>query len=195
MDCKYPLIQKVSQHYNKPILIFDLETTGLLNVKPVGIVEIGIVIITPEGQIKSLEKRVNPGIPIPWRATQVHHIRDSDVKHLPLFDKLIPSIAKHFETNIISGFNSNSYDIPVIDHNFERYKFNHKVSSHNLDVRNIWKKFSGSNKGTLTYIADQLNVPAGLAHSALGDIQTTINILEEMIRLTTWERFRSNFLK
>lgn len=187
---RYPLITKIAKHYNKPILLFDLETTGLLNVKPVGIVEIGIVIIFPDGSIKSLERRFYPGIKIPLSATNVHHIRDIDVAHLPQFNSIVPLIAPHFKNNLISGFNSNSYDIPVLNHNFERYGFNHKVSDHKLDVRKVWKKFSGETKGTLTYISEYLNVPAGLAHSALGDIQTTINILEEMIRLTGWEQFK-----
>lgn len=187
---RYPLITKIAKHYNKPILLFDLETTGLLNIKPVGIVEIGIVIIFPDGSIKSLERRFHPGIPIPSIATNVHNIRDIDVAHLPKFNSIIPLIAPHFKNNLISGFNSNSYDIPVLNHNFERYGFEHKVSDHKLDVRKVWKKFSGESKGTLTYISEHLNVPSGLAHSALGDIQTTINILEEMIRLTGWEQFK-----
>lgn len=187
---RFPFITKIAKHYNKPILLFDLETTGLLNVKPVGIVEIGIVIIFPDGSIKSLDRRFHPGIDIPLRATQVHNIRNSDIKNHPKFDSVIPLIAPYFHKSVISGFNSNSYDIPVLNHNFERYGFNHKVSDHNLDVRTIWKKFSGGTKGTLTYISQHLNVPAGVAHSALGDIQTTINILEEMIRLTGWEQFK-----
>lgn len=193
-DINYPMITQLAQAMNKPILIFDLETTGLMNVMPVGIVEIAILVVLPDGKLKSFLRRVNPGIPIPWRATEVHHIKDADVKYLDKFDSLIPILKNQFKNCVISGFNSNSYDIPVLEHNFDRYGDDTKVSADRIDVRSIWTKYSKSRKGTLTYVSEFLNVPSGTAHSALGDIETTANIFEKLIELIGLNVFISDYV-
>jgi DNA polymerase III epsilon subunit-like protein len=193
-DTNYPLIKKLAEALNKPILIFDLETTGLMNKLPVGIVEIAILVILPDGKLKSFLRRVHPGMKIPSIATGVHHIKDSDVINLDKFDKLIPILKNQFKNCIISGFNSNSYDIPVLEHNFDRYNDDTKVSIDRIDVRSIWTKYSKSRKGTLTYVSDFLNVPSGTAHSALGDIQTTANIFEKLLELIGLENFIKNYI-
>jgi len=188
-NINYPNITELAKHFNRPVLIFDLETTGLMNVMPVGIVEMAILVILPDGRIKSFLRRFHPGIPIPWTATKVHNIKDSDVKNLDKFDKSIHHFESHFKNCIVSGFNSNSYDIPVLEHNYERYGNESKVGPHRLDVRNVWTKYSKARKGTLTYVSEFLNVPSGTAHSALGDIQTTANILEKLIELIGFNIF------
>jgi len=194
-NIRYPMITELAKHFNKPILIFDLETTGLMNVRPVGIVEIAILIIKPDGALKSLLKRVHPGIAIPYQATRVHNIRDSDVKNLPKFDHLIPTIVKQFEQCVISGFNSNSYDIPVLEHNYERYGYDSKVNDIRVDVRSIWMKYSKSRKGTLTTVSETLNVPSGTAHSALGDIETTANIFEKLLEIIGIDSFIREYIQ
>ncbi len=61
---------------NKPIIFFDLETTGT-NITQDRIVEVSILKIMPDGKEISRTRRINPGIPIPPEATAVHHITAS----------------------------------------------------------------------------------------------------------------------
>ena len=64
----------------KPLIVFDLETTGLSQQKD-RIVEISIVKKFP-GRKKDIikTKRINPGIKIPVESSNIHGITDEDVK-------------------------------------------------------------------------------------------------------------------
>ena len=68
----------------RPIVFFDLETTGL-NTEKDRIIEICVVQISPGEEQISYNRRLNPGIPIPAEATAIHGITDVDVADLPSF--------------------------------------------------------------------------------------------------------------
>ena len=70
-----------TNNQQKPILFFDLETTGT-NVATDRIVEISLVKLYPDETQDIITTRINPGIPIPQEATAVHGIADDDVKDL-----------------------------------------------------------------------------------------------------------------
>ena len=60
----------------RPIVVFDLETTGVQITRD-RIVEISILKVHPDGEEETKTRRINPGIPIPPEATQVHGISDA----------------------------------------------------------------------------------------------------------------------
>ncbi len=91
---------------NKPIIFFDLETTGT-NITQDRIVEVSILKIMPDGKEISRTRRINPGIPIPPEATAVHHITDADVAGEPTFKQIAKDLASIFAGCDIAGFNSN----------------------------------------------------------------------------------------
>jgi len=62
----------------KPIVFFDLETTGVDVVKD-KIVEISLLKIHPNGEEESHTWRVNPERPIPPVVSEIHGIYDKDV--------------------------------------------------------------------------------------------------------------------
>ena len=62
----------------RPIVVFDLETTGVQITRD-RIVEISILKVHPDGEEETKTRRINPGMPIPPEATQVHGISDADV--------------------------------------------------------------------------------------------------------------------
>ena len=66
---------------SKPICFFDLETTGV-NVSSDRIVEISILKIFPNGNKESKTWLVNPEIPIPLEASNIHGITNDKVKAL-----------------------------------------------------------------------------------------------------------------
>ena len=76
----------------KPLAFFDLESTGV-NVATDRIVEISILKVLPSGEKESLTKRVNPQVPIPIEASEVHGIYDFDVMNEPTFAELAKEIA------------------------------------------------------------------------------------------------------
>ena len=67
----------------KPIVFFDLETTGV-QVSSDRIVEISILKIFPNGNKETKTWLVNPTIPIPSESTEIHGISNEKVKRTDL---------------------------------------------------------------------------------------------------------------
>ena len=93
----------------KPLIFFDLETTGT-NTATDRIVQIGAIKIMPDGGERE-EKNVliNPGIPIPPQATAVHGISDEAVKDAPYFRQIAKSFAAWLAGCDLAGYNSANY--------------------------------------------------------------------------------------
>jgi DNA polymerase-3 subunit epsilon len=102
-----------------PIIFFDLETTGI-NIASDRIVEISCLRIDLNGNETSKTLRVNPEMPIPAKATEIHGIRDEDVKDAPTFHEVARSLAKDFEGCDLAGYNSVKFDIPLLAEEFLR---------------------------------------------------------------------------
>ena len=103
----------------RPLVFFDLETTGT-NITHDRIVEISIVKLMPDGTVVERSRRLNPEMPIPAEATAVHHITDDDVAGEPTFRQVAASLSKLLQGCDIAGFNSNRFDIPLLDQEFHR---------------------------------------------------------------------------
>ncbi len=167
----------------KPIIFFDLETTGT-NVTSDRIVEISLIKIMPDGKEIEKTRRINPGIPIPAEATAIHHITDEDVADAPLFKQIAASLADIFTGCDIAGFNSNRFDIPVLDQEFRRAGIAFDFSrARFVDVQTIFHK---KEQRTLTaayrfYCDKDLTE----AHSANADTRATYEVL--MAQLDRYE--------
>lgn len=159
----------------KPIVFFDLETTGVDILKD-RIVEISLIKILPNGQEIEKTRRVNPGIPIPPAATEIHHITDADVASEPPFRQLAKSLANELAGCDIAGFNSNRFDIPMLDQEFQRAGVKFDFSKANfIDVQSIFHK---KEQRTLVaayhfYCGKELDG----AHSAAADTRATYEVL------------------
>ena len=80
----------------RPIIFFDLETTGTDTSRD-RIVEISMVKIAPDGEKTIKTRRINPQMPIPAQATEIHHISDEDVKDCPTFKQIAKSLKEFME--------------------------------------------------------------------------------------------------
>lgn len=159
----------------KPIIFFDLETTGI-NISHDRIVEISYIKVMPDGKEEEAGYRVNPEMPIPAESTAIHHITDEDVADAKTFKQLAPMLVKVFTGCDFAGYNSNRFDIPMlaeefsragIDFDFSRAKF--------IDVQNIFHK-----KEQRTLVAAYRFYCGGEienAHSANADTRATYEVL------------------
>ncbi|MBD5234018.1 MAG: 3'-5' exonuclease [Bacteroidales bacterium] len=159
----------------RPIVFFDLETTGT-NVNTDRIVEISLVKLFPDGEVKSKTRRINPEMPIPAEATAVHHITDEDVAGEPTFRQVAASLAQLISGCDIAGFNSNRFDIPLLDQEFERAGIDFDFSrARFIDVQTIFHK-----KEPRTLVAAYkyyCGKDLTEAHSALADTTATMEVL------------------
>ena len=93
----------------RPIAFIDLETTGV-NISNDRIVEIAIVKILPDGTRQVKRKLINPLIPIPSGASDVHGITDDMVKDAPSFKQVANEIKQFMDNCDMGGYNSNRFD-------------------------------------------------------------------------------------
>ena len=163
----------------KPIIFFDLETTGT-NIMQDRIVEISLIKIMPNGEEIEYTKRVNPERHIPEEATAVHHSTDEDVAQAPTFKMLAREIAAKFEGSDIAGFNSNRFDIPMLAEEFARANVDFDFSKPRfIDVQTIFHK---KEQRTLVaayrfYCGKELDG----AHSANADTRATYEVLKAQL--------------
>ena len=159
----------------KPIIFFDLETTGT-DISKDRIVEICYIKVFPDGREVEFTKRINPGIHIPEAASAVHGIYDEDVKDAPLFKDVAREIANEFEGCDIAGFNSNRFDLPLLAEEFLRAQVDIDLSRLKaIDVQVLYHKreprtLSAAHK---FYCGTEFDN----AHSALADTRATYNVL------------------
>ena len=101
----------------RPIIFFDLETTGLTIGKD-HIVELCFIRQDPNGCERAETLRFNPGMHIPKASSDVHGITDEDVKDCPTFAEKAEELARVFEGCDLAGYNSNRFDVPMLAEEF-----------------------------------------------------------------------------
>ena len=103
----------------KPLVVFDLETTGLDMVKD-RIIQMSYIKVMPDGSETRKNLYVNPGMPIPEEVVALTGISDEDVKNAPTFKQLAANLQKEFEGCDFAGYNSNRFDVPMLAEEFLR---------------------------------------------------------------------------
>lgn len=163
----------------RPIIFFDLETTGVQLGKD-RIVEMALVKILPGGARDSYVKRINPEMPIPAQVSAIHGIFDEDVKDAPTFKQVAHSLYEWMKGCDLGGYNSARFDLPMLAEEFLRCGIPVDFEQRRMvDAQQIFFKME---QRTLT-AAYQFYCGKTIenAHSAEADILATIEVLEAQI--------------
>ena len=163
----------------KPIVFFDLETTGV-DVSKDRIVEISILKLHPNGEKEIKTRRVNPEMHIPEQSSEVHGIYDEDVKDEPTFRALAKSLAQFIGNSDLAGYNSNKFDVPLLAEEFLRVGVDFDLENRKcVDVQNIFHKMEQRTLvAAYKFYCDKELVDA---HSAEADIIATHEVLEAQL--------------
>lgn len=161
-------------------IFFDTETTGV-NTQTDRIVEISI--IKTNSKLEVLDKihyLLNPTMPIPIEASEVHGIYDKDVKNSPTFGDVSNKILNFIQDCDIAGYNSNRFDIPLLMEEFNRCGITLDLSNVNIidiyqiellskpnSLSSVYRKYTGKD------LED--------AHSAESDTLATIEVLKHQL--------------
>lgn len=168
--------------FEKPVVFADFETTGT-DVNKDRIVEMSFAKWYPNGEKETEVKtyRVNPGIPIPESATKVHGISDEDVKDKPPFSRYANGIIEFIKGCDLGGYNSNSFDFPLLFAELSRCNIVWDHNIHNfIDACNIFKiKEERTLSAAVKFYTgeEMLN-----AHSAEYDILKTVSVFEAQLK-------------
>jgi DNA polymerase-3 subunit epsilon len=137
--------RKVKLKLNKPLVIFDLETTGLDLVKD-RVIQLSYIKVYPDGHEERGNELVNPEKTIPDEVVQLTGISNDDVKDKPTFKQLATKLSAVFTGADIAGFNSNHFDVPLLAEEFLRAGIDFDFSKCRLiDACTIFKKMEQRN--------------------------------------------------
>lgn len=182
----------------KPIVFFDLETTGV-NAIHDRIVEISYIKVFPDGNEESKTLRINPERHIPEQSSAIHGIYDEDVKDCPTFKQVARDIAAIFVNSDIAGFNSNYFDVPMLVEEMLRAGIDFDITKCRLiDVQNIYHKLEQRTLSAAYKFYCGKNLED--AHSAQADTRATYEVLKAQLdkypdKLNNDVQFLSSFSK
>lgn len=129
----------------KPLIIFDLETTGLDLVKD-RIIQISYIKVFPNGKETRGNEIINPEKLISAEISALTGIRNEDVADKPTFKNIASKLNEEFKGCDFAGFNSNHFDIPMLAEEFLRAGIDFDFSKCRLiDVQTIFHKMERRN--------------------------------------------------
>lgn len=165
---------------SNPLVTLDLETTGTWIEKD-KIVEIGMIKSFPDDKEETFLKRVNPGMPIPPDVSEIINITDEDVKDEPPFKEIAREVVMFIGDADLCGFNLERFDIPLLDR--ELVEAGLKLEIKDRYIYDTQKIYHINEKRDLTaaykfYCDKELTE----AHTALGDVKATLEILNAQVR-------------
>ena len=129
----------------KPLVIFDLETTGLDMVKD-RVIQLSYIKVYPDGREERGNELINPEKHIDDIITQLTGITNEDVKDKPTFKQIAKKMEEVFSGSDIAGFNSNFFDVPLLAEEFLRAGIDFDFSKCRLiDACTIFKKMERRN--------------------------------------------------
>lgn len=165
---------------SKPICFIDLETTGI-NVSLDKIVEIAIIKIAPDGSKQIKRKLVNPEMAIPKGASDVHGITDDMVKEAPTFKQIANEVKQFIEGADMAGYNSNRFDIPMLNEEFLRAGIAIDMESRKLlDVQKVFHMMEQRTLSAAYKFYCDKNLED--AHTAEADAMATFEVLEAQVQ-------------
>jgi DNA polymerase-3 subunit epsilon len=166
-------------HLTKPIVFFDLETTGI-NIATDRIVEISILKVYPNGNKESKTWLVNPEKEITAESISIHGITNEKEALEPTFKELAEEVKKMISDADLAGFNSNRFDIPLLAEELLRAGIDFDMKNKKaVDVQVIFHKKEQRtlSAGYKFYCGKELEG----AHSAEADTLATYEILKAQL--------------
>jgi DNA polymerase-3 subunit epsilon len=163
----------------KPLAIIDLETTGT-DPQSDRIVEIGLIKVTPDGRRCRRVFRLNPGVPIPPAATEVHGIADEDVADEPQFADVAADLLGVLDGCDLCGFNLKRFDLRVLHAEFIRAGKALSLQGRAIvDAMEIF--FAYEKRDLAAAVRFYLDREHENAHSAGADAMATAAVLDAML--------------
>lgn len=172
------------------VLVFDTETTGV-NVEEDRVVQLGAAYYQNGRRVgRPRAMLVNPGMPIPEGASNVHGFTDDHVADAPDWAQVGSRFAEHLEQGptgegppVLCGYNAISYDVPLINAEYARHQMTPRIDpARVLDpilfvrwAHRAWPKRS------LEHVAARKGIQLLKAHTADADAMATGEVLLRML--------------
>ena len=162
----------------RPLIVFDLETTGLDLVRD-RIIQISYIKVLPRGEEQRENLLINPCKPIPQEVTELTGISNDDVKDAPSFKDVAQQLSEKMKDCDFAGYNSNHFDIPMLAEEFLRAGIDFDFSKCRLiDAQTIFHKMERRNlAAAYKFYCGRKMEEDFTAHRADEDTEATYRVL------------------
>lgn len=162
----------------RPLIVFDLETTGLDLVRD-RIIQISYIKVLPGGEEQRENLLINPCKPIPQEVTELTGISNDDVKDAPSFKDVAQQLSEKMKDCDFAGYNSNHFDIPMLAEEFLRAGIDFDFSKCRLiDAQTIFHKMERRNlAAAYKFYCGRKMEEDFTAHRADEDTEATYRVL------------------
>ena len=176
----------------KPLIIFDLETTGLDLVKD-KIIQIAYIKVYPDGKEERESLFINPEVKIPKEVTAITGISNEMVAGKLTFKERALDLKNAFEGCDFAGFNSNHFDIPMLAEEFLKAGIDFDFSKCRLiDVQTIFHKMERRNlEAAYEFYCGRKMKEDFPPHQADNDTEATYRVLQGQLDMYSPERQES----
>ena len=173
----------------KPLVVFDLETTGLDIVND-RVIQLSYIKVYPDGTEERNNFLINPGRHIPEFVSDLTGIDDERIKDAPSFKQLSTTLAETFKGCDFAGFNSNRFDVPLLAEEFLRAGVDFDFSKCRLiDAQTIFHKMERRNlAAAYEFYCGRKMEEDFEAHRADQDTEATYRVLMGELDMYTTER-------
>jgi DNA polymerase-3 subunit epsilon len=160
------------------LIFYDTETTGL-KAKNDRVIELAAYDATRD---KTFETLIDPGMPIPPEASNIHGITDDKVKGAPTFKSVAAEFAAFCEGEVLLvAHNNDAFDIHFMraeyeraEHPFPAWKF--------LDSLKWARRYRPDlPRHTLQFLREVYGIPENRAHRALDDVIVLKEVFFNMV--------------
>ena len=165
--------------YVPDYVLFDLETTGISWEKD-EVVEISAVKVKGGEIVDEFSSLVNPGIPIPYYASEVNGITDDMVADSPSFDKVLGKFLEFAGDEVLVGHNIHTFDMKFIQKSSQNY-YGKLIGNDYIDTLML-ARFYLPEMGhhTLSDLAGHYGISTEGAHRALADCRMNQQVFEHL---------------
>ena len=162
----------------RPLIIFDLETTGLDLVRD-RIIQISYIKVMPDGEEQRENLLINPDKAIPQEVVELTGISNDDVADAPTFKQVAQQLNEKMQGCDFAGYHSNHFDIPMLAEEFLRAGIDFDFSKCRLiDAQTIFHKMERRNlAAAYKFYCGRKMEEDFTAHRADEDTEATYRVL------------------
>jgi DNA polymerase-3 subunit epsilon len=143
-------------------------------------VDVALLRREPDGGESVFSSLVDPGVPIPIEASDVHHITDDMVRGQPTFKDIAPKLIAFIGDADLGGFNVGKFDIPLLAAEFKRAGFEFSAKGRRvLDAFTIFQRKEPRNLSAAYKFYCGKNLEG--AHRAEADAKASFEIFESQL--------------
>ena len=165
--------------YVPDYVLFDLETTGL-SCRNDEVIEISALKVKDGSVEDEFSTLVNPGMPIPFMASEVNRITDDMVKDSPDFKTALGQFIEFAGDSVLVGHNIVSFDMKFIQRDIEKY-YGKVLGNDHIDTLLLARLYLPElQHHTLSDLAHYYHISTAGAHRALADCRMNQRIFESL---------------